>query len=190
MSHATPPQVPGMPPAKSSKMPILIVVLVAAGVLGVIMIADCAGLLLPSLGKARNAARMIKSGVQAAAISQALSAYQANYKSLPAPAANWQQLLVNDAYFTDELCESPKAPRKGFVIPPGTPHYLVLDPSTDTVTPSNPILVIENPACGYETFSIAHQDGQLENAMSPQAFWTRVGKMKQLDGSPVPPLVP
>lgn len=190
MTRTTPPQVPGMPPAKSSKMPILVIVLAVVGVVGIGMIAVCAGVLLPALGKARNTAREIKSGVQASAIAQALSAYQTNYNALPAPAANWQQLLAGDAFAIDELCVSPKAPRKGYMIPPGTPHYIVLDPSTDTVTPNNPILVIENPACGYQSFNAAHMNGQLEKAMPPHAFWARVGTMKQLDGSPVPALVP
>jgi hypothetical protein len=136
------------------------------------------GVFIPALGKAREAARHIKSSVQLRQIDLALTNYANDNKGwMPEAGADWRARLQNYS-ITPGTFVSPYAD------PNVTDSYIYI-PGYRIDTLSNPSAVIiayENPKyvpSGLGLLSVAYADGNVESIQSKDL-------QKKLDGSPKP----
>lgn len=119
----------------------LIIGLVVGGVVlvGALLGGCLIGLVLPSLAKAREAARELRSMSHAQVIWHATMAYNREYSVLPDPGADLAKVLAPD-YAPPEVFISPFAPAGS-----STTGYVYVAPG-DLGRSDNPIILYEDPA--------------------------------------------
>ncbi|MBX3390272.1 MAG: DUF4190 domain-containing protein [Phycisphaeraceae bacterium] len=121
----------------------------ASLVLGCVLSFFYLGIMLPALGKARQAARQIKSGTQIRSISQALMVYaDENHDAFPEVGAD---LRVRLGQIVDPaVWESPSAT-------PGEPSYLYVGGQKSTFD-GKQVLLFENPALNRSGTNVGFGD--------------------------------
>ncbi|NOG55423.1 MAG: DUF4190 domain-containing protein [Planctomycetes bacterium] len=145
------------------------------GVVSLLLIpALMVGLMLPALGRARQAARTVKSQSQMRILAQSLTMYaDTGNGSLPTY-DNWDSVLVWNNYISPEILTSPVAPGPisiatyfdyeaagppaGHVVNP--PSYFFVPASTIT-TDSTRVLLYEHPDHYNDLGLIAYHDGHV-----------------------------
>ncbi len=121
------------------------------------------GILLPALGKARSAARQIKSGVQVRAISQALFMYAGeNQDAFPEAGADLTKRLSK--WIDPSIWNSPSSI-------PGEPSYLYV-PGQSPDFDATKVLVFENPVLMRGGTNIGYCDGSVTFLTPPD--WMQV----------------
>jgi hypothetical protein len=140
---------------------------------------SAAGILLPALGKARQAAQQIKSSVQMSGIAQGLKLYAMDNKDkLPEPGADWESRLVNAQLVSREMLTSPRAKGSGDI------SYFYVPDAKPTFT-HDKVLLIENPDLYLgRGGNVCYQDGQVDY-LTGDDFWAAVDKAKAT-GAAVP----
>jgi hypothetical protein len=119
------------------------------------------GIFLPALGKAREAARHIKSSTQIRGIGQAMVIYaQNNNDWYPEPGADWQGRLLKMGAISREMLQAPGAP-------PGMESYYYI-PGKQSKFDANTVILYENPdlwrtgSGRVEGGNVFYDDGHVE----------------------------
>jgi hypothetical protein len=139
---------------------------------------SASGILLPALGKARAAARQIKSSSQMRLIAQGLILYANDNKdAFPEPGADWEARLVSAGLISRELLAAPQAQ-------PGDLSYFYVPGGASTLK-HDKVLLIENPEF-YQGRggNVAFEDSTVEYLVGDD-FWNAVEKAKA-SGAAVP----
>jgi hypothetical protein len=129
------------------------------------------GIVLPALGKARIAARQIKSSTQIRGIAQGLILYANDNKDqFPEPGADWETRLVSAGLVSRELLVAPQAQ-------PGDLSYFYVPGGASTFDHKR-VLVIENPEF-YRGLgaNIAFGDSTVQY-LTGDEYWQVVDKVK------------
>jgi hypothetical protein len=136
------------------------------------------GILLPALGKARQAARQIRSSTQMRGIAQGLIVYANNNRDqFPEPGADWEARLVNAGLISRELLTAPQAQ-------PGDISYFYVPGGTSTLNHTR-VLLIENPELNTGAGgNVAFGDCTVQFLVGDE-YWQVIDKVKT-DGAQVP----
>ena len=138
------------------------------------------GILLPALGKARQAARQIKSSSQLRAIHEALVLYANDNKDwYPESSDDWQDRLTRMGLVSKELLTAPDAE-------PGQVSYFYV-PGQKSAFDGQKVILFENPALGHNRGrggSVAFDDNHVDYLTGPD-FFRRVTPLKDSHGQPL-----
>lgn len=162
MSQQTPPTFePEIPPAKRGLGAGWIVAIVlGAGIvlMGVPCLGLLAGIMLPALGKARQAARETIALTNVRAIGQSLVVRVQNSGTVPMAALtedNWADVLVAEGFVTPEMLVSPTSDGIG-------PDYFYVPFGSNTFDDPRRVWVYEDPAHHRDGVAVAFIDGHAE----------------------------
>lgn len=114
------------------------------------------GLLLPALGRARQAAQQVKSGIQLRAIGTALQQYATDYGAYPEAGADIETRLVDLNITVPEMFESP------FVDSGSGVHSYFYRPNVPAGDPATTVIMMENPRTTRRAVNVLFLDGHVE----------------------------
>ena len=159
---------------------------VIASSVGMVLGCGCigTGVMLPALGKARNAARQLKSSTQLRAIGSGLQLYAQAYKDqLPPKGSDWQALLVNGNFATDELFVSAAAPDASqasgpsyFYVPPVIAVGKIKDPTIKVIAFEDPVNFRQRGS------NVLFADGHVEY-LTGEALWSKIDGLSLANGT-------
>lgn len=148
---------------------------------GVGMASGCLflGVLFPALGQARNTARQLKSGAQMHQIVQGMTLYsQANKDWFPPKGADWETLLVQGGYITQDLLASPMAG-------PGQKSYFYVSPGNigQVKDLRQLVVLVENPELSRgQGGNVCSADGYIW-VLKGAEYWDLVEAIQFDDGT-------
>ncbi len=155
---------------------------VVASSIGMVLGCGCVGtgVMLPALGKARQAARQLKSSTQLRAIGSALQLYSQSYKDqFPPKNSDWEGLLVNEKAVTAEFFISPASETQAssyFYVPPVVTIGKIKDPTTKVVVFEDPLNYRQRGS------NVLFADGHVEY-LTGDALWSKIDGLSLVDGT-------
>jgi len=157
-----------------------IIAIILGGLL--LLAVPCAGLLigimLPALGKARQAAFQVLSESNVREITAGLHTYASTYDdALPPPGTDWEALLVDKGWASSESFH----PRQW--TEPGAAYFLVpIGRFADVENPSTTPLVYEHPDLNRDGVTVGFVDGHVD-FVSDETFESMMGSLVLPDGT-------
>ncbi|MBL9147384.1 MAG: hypothetical protein JNM94_01690 [Phycisphaerae bacterium] len=136
----------------------------ALGAVSLVVSLLALGVLLPALAKARETARLVKSGRQLDVIAKAMAVYQRQWNGMPPDGTDIETLIVSANYTARETWLSPYSDPDSL-----TPSYLfvTLDPST---LDPNALFICENPDLGSRRVTVVNGDLSIRSVDRAEAI--------------------
>lgn len=159
------------------------IVLGSVALVAVVLIALLIALLLPAIGRAREAAQQVMTQSNARTIAQAIEIYEANNGNTQPPSATWESELLAQGLVTQDMLDQlvTNGPTPAF--------FFVPDTVTDSKTGAEHEFVLYGNPGTFEDGGVFVRDNGSAEFMANPAFTDLVGRMQNADGTAFEPHV-